>query len=324
MKKIKILLFLGILCVLVASCGVRKTNQPATSKSTQSITQTVVNTVEMIPSAIIEATKMIPTQSATVRVVPTRTQIPLPTSSPTMASWVRVTPYEPVSLPTAKADVADLLKTNGGCTLPCWWGIEPAKTSYVTAFNQLSPLSKFITVKKNDEVGSLDAEFRFPEPETNSSRELTITYKVEKEIIQLIEVNPGKVDQYRFSQILEDYGDPEEVWVEGVIDPASNNPFTLFFYYPKKGIEATFWVDAIDQGDKLQVCPGSIPPTILVLWEPDDIESFVDFTGKTYDLSYIKKEKRSLISLDQATKQTLKDIGSSNCFETPKNIWPAR
>jgi hypothetical protein len=324
MKKTKILLLLSILCVFVASCGVRRTNQPATSKSTQTISHTVVDTVEKVPSIIVEATMMIPTQSATVRVIPTRTLTPLPTSSPTVASWVRVTPYAPVPLPTAKAFVADLLKTNGGCTFPCWWGIEPAKTSYMTAFNHLSPFSTFITVKKNDEVGLLDAEFRFPAPETNSSRELTITYKVEKEIIQLIEVNPGIVNQYRFSQFLKDYGNPEEVWVEGLIDPSSKNPFTLFLYYPKKGIEATFWVDAIDQGDKLQVCPGSIPPTILVLWEPGSIESFVDFTGKTYDLSYIKNEKRSLISLEQITKQTLKEIAESNCFETPKNIWPAR
>lgn len=324
MKKVIILLLLGILCFFVASCGVQKTNQPATSKSTQTITQTVVNTVKMVPVTIVEATKMIPTQNASVRVAPTRTQTPFPMFSPTMASWLRVTPYASVPLPTAKADVAELLKTNGGCALPCWWGIEPAKTSYMTAFKKLSPLSTFITVKKNDEVGSLDAEFRFPVPETNSSHELTITYKVEKEIIQLIEVNPGKVNLYRFSQFLKDYGDPEEVWVEGLIDPSSNNPFILFFYYPKKGIVATFWVDAIDQGDKLQVCPGSIPPTLLVLWEPDDIESFVDFTGKTYELSYIKKEKRSLISLDQVTKQTLNEIGKSNCFETLKNIWPAR
>lgn len=324
MKKLKIFLGLGILCVFVASCGVRKTDQSATSKSTKTITQSVVNTVEMVPSTIVEATKMILTQRATVQVVPTRTQTPLPTSSPTMSSWVRMTPYAPVLLPTAEAGVAELLKTNGGCTLPCWWGIEPAKTSYLTAFNQLSPFSTFIAVKKNDEIGSLVAEFRFPVPEMNSSRELTITYKVENEIIQLIEVNPVKVNLYRFSQFLKDYGDPEEVWVEGLIDPNSNNPFTLFFYYPKKGIEATFWVDAIDQGDKLRVCPGSIPATLLVLWKPDGIESFVDFAGKTYELSYIKKERRLLISLDQVTRLTLNEIGKSNCFETPKNIWPAR
>lgn len=324
MKKIKIFLFFSIICVFVASCGVRKIDQPATSKSTRTITQIVVDTVDMAPSTTVEAITMTPTHIATDRLLPTRTLTPLPTFSPTIASWVRVTINASVPLPTAKAQVAELQQTNGGCNLPCWWGIKPAKTSYTAAFNQLSPISSFITVKKNNEVGSFDAEFRFPVPETNSSRELTITYKVEKEIIQLIEVNPGEDNQYRFSQFLKNYGDPEEVWVEGVIDPSSNNPFTVFLYYPKKGIEATYWVDAIDQGDKLQVCPGLIPPTILVLWDPDGIESFVDFSGNTYDLSYIKKEKRSLILLNQVTKQTLNEIGRSNCFETSKNIWPAR
>jgi hypothetical protein len=324
MKKIIILLLLAILSIFVVSCQVRKTDRPTTEEIPQATTQTAVDTIEKVPSMIIEAITMTPTQSSTVRVSPTRTQTPLPMPSLTIYSWERVTPNGPVPLSTAKANVAELLKTNGGCSLPCWWGIEPAETSYTTAFNKLSFLTSFIAVKKSDESGSLDAEFRFPVPETISSRELTITYKVEHEIIQLIEVNPGQVHQYRFSQLLKDYGDPEEVWVEGLIDPTSNNPFTIFFYYRINGIVATFWVDATDKGDKLQVCPGSLPPTILILWEPDGIESFIDFTGKTYDLAYVKKEKRSLISLEQATEQTLVEISESNCFETPKESWPAR
>lgn len=324
MKKIKFLLLIAILYVFVVSCQVRKMDRPVTEETPQTTSQTVVDTVEIVPSMTVEAITMTPTQFATVRVLPTRTQTPLPQSSPTMASWVRITPNAPVPLPTAKANVAELLKTNGGCTLPCWWGIEPAKTRFTSAFSQLSSLTTFIVVKKNDEIGSLDAEFRFPVPETTSSRELTIIYKVEKEIVQLIEVNPGKDNQYRFSQLLKDYGDPEEVWVEGLFDPTSNNPFIIYFYYPHKGIVATFWVDATDQGDKFQVCPGPIPPTVLVLWEPDGIEGFIDFSGKTYDLAYIKKEKRVLILLEQATEQTLEEISESNCFETAKKIWPAR
>ena len=173
-------------------------------------------------------------------------------------------------------------------------------------------------------MGWLDAEFRFPEPGANSSQEITITYKVENEIIQLIEINPGDINQYLFSQLLKDYGNPEEVWVEGLIDPTSNNPFIVYFYYPQKGIIATFWVDAVDLGDKLQVCPGKISPIVLVLWEPDGFESFIDFTGNTYGLDYIRKENRSLISLEQSTNQTLVEISESNCFETPKKLWPVR
>jgi len=227
-------------------------------------------------------------------------------------------------LPSAKAAVEELLQTNGGCSLPCWWGIEPGKTSYTNAFDQFSPLTTYIYVKKNDENGSLDAEFQFPVPETNSSREFSIRFTVEKGIVQQIEVNPGTVRRFTFSQVLNDYGVPGEVWIEGLIDPTSNNPFTLFLYYPGLGIEVTYWVDAVVQGDNLLVCPGSIPPTILVLWKPDGVEDFIGFTERTYDLSYIKDEKRELIPIEQITRQTLEDISKSGCFKTPKNIWPTR
>lgn len=305
MKKIKILLLLGILCVCIASC--------------QEAIETVVES-----SPTVDSVTSTPVQLTAVPELPKRTPTLLPLLTPTQAAWVVWTPQAPVPLSTAEANVENLLKTNGGCALPCWWGIEPSRTSFMTVFDQFSPLTTFIAVKKTDDMGSLDAEFRFPVSETNSNQELTITYKVVNGIIQLIEIYPGNINQFRFNQILKDYGDPEEVWVEGLIDPTSSNPFTIFFYYPRKGIIVTFWVDATDLGDMLQICPGSISPIILVLWEPDGFERFNDITGNTYGLAYIKKENRSLISLEQATDQTLAEISESNCFETPKKLWPSR
>jgi hypothetical protein len=324
LKKLKILLLFGILFVFVASCQVWKTDQPVTEEIPQIATHTVVDTIEKVPSMTVEAITMTPKQFATVKVLSTRTKTPLPQFSPTIASWVRIAPKSAVPLPTAKANIAELLKTNGGCSLPCWWGIEPGKTNYTTAFQLLSPLASFITVKTNDDKGSLDAEFRIPVSEANSNWEISITLKVEKEIIQLIELSPRKVNQYRFRQLLIDYGNPDEIWIEGVISRRDNNPFTIFFYYPQKGILATFWVDAVDLGDKFQVCPGAIPPIILDLWKPDGVEDFIDFTEKTYQPAYVKKERRSFISFEQATDQTLDEMRKRNCFETPKNIWPAR
>lgn len=273
-------------------------------------------------------TARVPSPSPTPIISKTPTPSPtlMPTATRTDRSTATATREPLPTLPPAEAleKVRELLETNGGCTFPCWWGIEPSRTSFMTVFNQFSPLTTFIAIKKTDDMGSLDAEFRFPVSETNSNQELTITYKVVNGIIQLIEIYPGNINQFRFNQILKDYGDPEEVWVEGLIDPTSSNPFTIFFYYPRKGIIATFWVDATDLGDMLQICPGSISSIILVLWEPNGFESFNDITGKTYGLAYIKKENRSLISLEQATNQTLVEISESNCFETPKKLWPSR
>ena len=324
MKKPIIFILLIIFFVFNVSCQVQNIDQPTNAKITPTTKQYVVDTIEMAPSMTAIAVIGAPTPFATTRVSPIRTKTDIPTLSPTKATWAIWTPEALAPLSTAKSNVAELLKTNGGCSLPCWWGIEPGQTDFAGAFKRLSPLTTFIAVKKNDDMGGLDAEMRFPMPENNPNRELTITLKVKKEIIQQIEVSPGSGSQYHFSQLLKDYGNPEEVWVEGLIDPTSNNPFTILFYYPQKGIVATFWADAIDQGEKLQVCPGAISPILLVLWEPDGKESFIDFTEKTYGLAYIKEEKRSLFLLEQVTRQTLLEISRNNCFITPKIIWPVR
>jgi len=305
MKKTKVLLLLGILCISIVSC--------------QEALETIVESSPTVASVTIT-----PAQYTTVPELPKSTPTLLPMLTPTQASWEVWTPNAPVPLPAAKANVEGLMKTNGGCSLPCWWGIEPGKTYFTTAFDKLSPFTTFIAIREINDMVSLDAEFRFPVSETSSGRELTIVYKVENEIIRLIEVYPSKINQLRFSQFLKDFGDPDEVWVEGLIDPTSNNPFIVYFYYPQKGIIATFWVDATDLGEKLQMCPGSISPIELVLWEPDGFEDFGDFTGKTRGLAYIKKENRSLISLEQATDRTLVEMRESNCFETPKELWPVR
>ena len=321
MKKISVIWFLCFLC-LVSNCQAVKTDQAISKELTQTTTQAAEITDETALSKDAEPVAL--TKTTAARAVPTKTPMPPPAPTPTVPSWERILPLYSMPLPAAKAAVEELLKTNGGCSLPCWWGIEPGKTSYTDAIDQFSPLSTFIYVKKNDENGSLDAEFQFPVPETNSSREFSIIFTVEKGIVQQIEINPGTVHRFTISQVLNDYGVPEEVWVEGLIDPTSNNPFTLFLYYPGLGIEVTYWVDAVVQGDNLLVCPGSIPPTILVLWKPDGVEDFIGFTKRSYDLSYIKDEKRELIPLEQITSQTLEDISKSGCFKTPKNIWPTR
>ena len=321
MKKIKNLLFLCFLC-LAASCQAAKTDQPALEELTQTTAQAAETTGGTASSNDVEPTAL--TKTAAARAVPTKTPMPPPTPTPTVPSWERIMPPFSMPLPTAKAAVEELLKTNGGCSLPCWWGIEPGKTSYTNAFDQFSPLSTFIYVKKNDENGSLDAEFQFPVPETNSSREFSIRFTVEKGIVQQIEVNPGTVRRFTFSQVLNDYGVPGEVWIEGIIDPTSNNPFWIFFYYPDKGISAVFDLDGLNLGETIKLCPGSELPTMLALWKPTSKDTFLDFAGKTNFLKYIKEEKRSLVPLHEVTPLSLTQIAARGCFSTSRKIWKAR
>jgi hypothetical protein len=76
-------------------------------------------------------------QSATPSLLPEQTSTPTVTPSPTDG---------PTLIPTLPADDAnrallELLTDNGGCRLPCFWGITPGKNSFQEAVGILMPLS---------------------------------------------------------------------------------------------------------------------------------------------------------------------------------------
>jgi len=67
-------------------------------------------------------------------------------------------------VPGARAKLVELLSDNGGCELPCLWGITPRKTTYQEAKSILAPLTGIsITGDFLPEVGSV--YLMFPEDE---------------------------------------------------------------------------------------------------------------------------------------------------------------
>jgi hypothetical protein len=82
---------------------------------------------------------------------PTRTPVPdtaTPTAVPNTATPTAIPlTATPKPLPTATltneqidANLTELMLTNGGCELPCWWGILPGETSIDSARESLKAL----------------------------------------------------------------------------------------------------------------------------------------------------------------------------------------
>lgn len=248
------------------------------------------------------------------------------TSSPSLTPtpfWTTWTIEAPLPVSTAQAKVEEMLKTNGGCELPCWWGVEPGKTKFSSFVIDFSSLTSLIAIKEIDDKQSLIAEIKFPVSEMVSTTYLTHRYEVQNNIIWKLEVEPGDIDKYVFNQLLQDYKDPEEVWVEGIIDPSNNNPYEIYAYYPSRGILVAFGLTGTIISDRVHICPGSIPASFLILWEPEMRESFLDFAGKTYYLAPLQNV-RNLLPLNKATNLSINEIMKQNCFDTPKNLWPTR
>ncbi len=286
--------------------------QPGSSISTphQSLRQTL--TTQIIPID----------NNATSSPLSIITSTPKPKPSPTIF-WITIPPQEPVSLPTAKVKVEDLLISNGGCQLPCWWGFEPGKTKFSSAVKVFSPISSEISIPGNKSDETFVAYLAFPVSETISPTYFWHRYIVVDGVIQRFEVWPGYIDKYNIPNILHDYGDPDEVKVNGLIDPNNFNPITIIFYYSEKGIVARYDLDGIITGDKMRFCVASDQGPTLILWKPETKLNFMQFAKTTDVLNYLVEEK-FLYSLSDVPGLSLSDLKSMDCIDTPLNFWPTR
>ncbi len=66
------------------------------------------------------------------------------------------TPVSTFSPTEASARLQDLLKTNAGCRLPCWWGITPGKTTWDEAEEYLKTFTTLSTAQGSNELFAID------------------------------------------------------------------------------------------------------------------------------------------------------------------------
>ena len=102
----------------------------------------------------------------------TLTRISTPTLTPLLTNTPTSKPT-PTRFPPEQAElmVLDLLENNGGCLLPCWWGIVPGQTTWEEAHDLLMPITfDYIYIEspggftKSPKSKSFIASFQFPVP----------------------------------------------------------------------------------------------------------------------------------------------------------------
>lgn len=293
--------------------------------------QTVVSTkTAIVASATPTPSAWPPTLVASVTSSPspsaTATRLPTSTPMPTI-TW---TPLPTLSSAKALGVVEDLLRNNAGCRLPCWWGITPGETAWETARHFLA---SFVVSFGQGESGEIteagvtylatgySAYYKIPgEPFDGAT-----IYSLRNGLIDNIWVTParGTDRSYQLHQMLIDYGEPTEVWLQTTLNvPVSPLPFRVFLYYPQKGILAYYEYKVTRKvGDQLWGCPEPIGPQ-LWLWSPERPLT-ID------DIQPIGPDARQLQPLEDATGmdiatfyQTFKESNTSSCLITPVEFWP--
>jgi hypothetical protein len=227
-----------------------------------------------------------------------------------------------------------LYETNNGCRLPCWWGITPGQTPWQAArkfFNNFDPgIGIWSLYKPLPELSYFAPQIPLP-PAIFGLDRTTLNVIVRNGIVEgifayvaiLEEPTVGYLTPYLLSPFLNNYGQPEEVWLSTYCCPFEHGdlPFTLVLFYPNQGITALYSEDGVRQDDQVQACIQD-PVTFLYVHTPNLNLSFEEETGDIPELEGNYLSLGEATGMDVATfYETFKNPDNTTCLQTPANLW---
>ena len=277
-------------------------------------TMTQVSSVTTVPTAH---------STSTTTPILTETSSPEPTIEPT---WTL-----PATVPVddSFSEINELFRTNGGCRLPCWWGITPGQTKWEDARNILFPFADNVA-DGQDKNGEFLAGLMTHYITSNGGTGFEQDYIIKNGIVQAIKIKlhhpiPGP----KLKEMLSNYGIPDEVYLGGTYDQPSEGPpwqsFWLFLYYAKRRIFVEY-----SQGFEppqppngfLSICfpESKIEYSELHIWGPE-----YSFEETLASIIQDYNPTRSLEDVTDLTDEELyKKFASSNdvpCIKTPAKNW---
>lgn len=220
--------------------------------------------------------------------------------------------------------VIELQKSNGGCELPCWWGITPGKDSWDKFSKIIIPFSDINLVFPH-ENNITHHYLEFP----GIGKNLVVDVYVDDEgIIDIIRIGKDVV----MEKFLSDFGLPEQVWIssDGIVPGPSE--FRIAFFYPREGYMGAYIGEATlreqNNNEVIRICPDDfLGRVILWLWSPESDKEFSDIPverliGKPpTTLSLVRLEEYSNYN-GTTFYQDVIDKSINACIEVDASIWP--
>jgi hypothetical protein len=219
----------------------------------------------------------------------------------------------PVNLFSREQQLMQTYETNGGCELPCYWGITPGDTSWDAASKFVSSIGELFGPVYNGEVAHYSADFGKLEGELGV---MSVGYYVKNGKVIAIATRCDWVRQdldYSLSGLLKLLGMPEEIWIRLVTETQTDQPYYyMVLRYPSKGLYVEWIANVTVEGENLSVCAQDMLNRVphapwLVLWDPEEKAPFRQFGLKVLgdDLGKITNEYELLenISVDQVKNE---------------------
>jgi hypothetical protein len=197
----------------------------------------------------------------TITSVPASLTRPLEATSPKSTSGFvppTLTPLPPIPTEKFQSYLSELMENNGGCRLPCLWGIVPGETSWDEASQFLATFS-YVSPAPDGNNGYTFAKVESP-IEIDHIGSISYSFRVIDGIVESIEFyNWPELSHWHYlSNILSDYGLPDEVglYTEGT-QYTGSRVSSLILFYRDLGfmIEYVSFSEVEAVGDKVLFCP---------------------------------------------------------------------
>jgi hypothetical protein len=263
----------------------------------------------------------VPSFTLTDTIQPTMTFTPTmqPTLTPT-PSW---TPRPSLPPDQARTFALQVVKTNGGCQLPCWLGITPGKTTWDEVY------SFFVTFAKNIYPQVLDSSYtgrvilKFPD----LSERGAYLHMDKDGVVTQIETP----EDIPLPDLLTTYGPPSEIRIRaiGVVTMSPVGRFTLVLFYPDKGILAVYDGEN-EKANFIHICPNHIqvPQTAWLLWSPLEKMSFAEAGKETIirdppsEADFIPLEKLTGMDIETFYERYKNPANQGICMYIQAPDWP--
>ncbi|MBN1668312.1 MAG: hypothetical protein JW862_14560 [Anaerolineales bacterium] len=275
--------------------------------------------------------------------VPPSATAPLPfTLTPRPPTATPVPILTPLASPVSPSNELEwarqMLQTNGGCELPCWWGLTPGKTKWAEAYDFFTSLRKTFQVNPVNE--SRGVGFGEPGDDLIVGLNFTLDRQDNAEIkrifttISTSELEKQPLERYLPSYMLDQFGKPAQVFLEYNPTLVRGDTFYgLVMFYPDQGIMIEYYDRIEKRGANLRFCPDDTSTAFLWLWDPangsvspDDLyangstASQSDFAKSYFQTEYHPLQEAT--GIDVATfSQMFQKAEVDVCLEAPFALW---
>ena len=287
-------------------------------------TNTLVSITDQITDTPQPAWTVSPTQTPKVDET-----TPRPSPTQTMTEAHTITPLPSLTIGESQEKVMELFETNGGCNLPCWWGITPGETTWEIAQNEIQSFS--LDLLSSDfgappETVIYSAYFKIPE-DLYVRGFTTQAFFVREDNIEFIYAHPIGTENYLLPQLLSKYGPPTEVLIRTFKEPREGIlPFYLVLFYEDDGFMVSYQIDASISGANIHSCPTIQQPAVW-LWNPDNNLSprnisELNMSRFNSDEFGFYTSLEDAAGLDIVTFYNIFKTSTTSCLETTAEIWP--